>query len=296
MDERTARAFAGYGLVLEFLALEVFRRAAATSGIPVVLDSTVVGAGSNGRECVSIDLSHLAAPLDIRHVRVAFSAYQKHRFRPDIYGRSISEGIPACAAVIRNGSPLLSALAASRDLKAAARMAEQSSAVPPDLSEGMSRLADRYQESSLRGFHDEFYSTPPDPARAGADSRELRREALPPCITASLDQPNDLLLRPEHMQHLTRYLLSLGWPPRRISGLIRGLYEEDHGWGNCWMRMSPEWRADVYVRGFAGMIAVGADQAIDFNCVSTREKGMCPGGCSHNLADDRATLLAGRAP
>jgi hypothetical protein len=60
--------------------------------------------------------------------------------------------------------------------------------------------------------------------------------------------------------------------------------------------MSPEWRADVYVRGFAGMIAVGADQAIDFNCVSTREKGMCPGGCSHNLADDRATLLAGRAP
>jgi hypothetical protein len=295
LDERMARAYVGYGLVLEFLALEILRRAAATSEIPVTLDSTLVGAGPNGRECVSIDLSHLADPLDIRHVRAAFSAYQKHRFRPDVYGRAVSEAIPACAAVIRNGSPLLSVLAASRDLEAAARLAERSSAIPPDLSEGMSRLVERYRESGLRRFHEEFHSTPSDPARAAADLRELRREAAPPCVTACLDRPNDLLLRPEHMQLLTRYLLSLSWTPRRISNLIRGLYEADHEWGNRWVRMNPEWRAEVYVRCFAGMIAVGADHAIDFNCVSTREKGMCPGGCSHNLADDRAALLARKA-
>jgi hypothetical protein len=296
MDESTARAYVGYGLVLEHLAHAILRRAAATSEVPVVLHGTVVGAGPNGRECISLDLSHVAYPLDVRHVRAAFSAYQKHIIRPDIYGHPVAGGIPACAMVIRNGTSLLGALEASRDLQKAASLAGQCSAALPDLAEGMTRLLDSYLGSTLRRSHVAFYSTPADPAGAAADLRQLRRDGLPPCISSCLDQPNDLLLRPEYIQLLTRFLLSRGWAPRRIAGAIQALYEGDHGWGERWVRMDPEWRADVYVRSFAGAIADGLDQAIDFNCVSTREKGMCTGGmCGHNLADDRAALLAGKA-
>ena len=46
--------------------------------IPVVLNGTVVGTGRIGRECVSIDVSYAGDPLDARHVRVAYSSYQKH--------------------------------------------------------------------------------------------------------------------------------------------------------------------------------------------------------------------------
>lgn len=296
MDESTARAYVGYGLVLEYLAHEILRLAGEASEIPVVLGQTPVGTGANGRECVSIDLSHLADPLDIRHVRVAFSAYQKHRFRPDIYGRAVSEAVPACAAVVRNGGPLLRVLEGSRDLRKAAALAEQCSAVVPDLSDGISRLVDEYRNSPLRLFHDRFYSTVVDQAQAEADLQELLRRSLPRCVMECVERPNDLLLRPEHLQHLSRFLLSEGWEARRVAALVRNLYEADHGWKNRWIRMDPEWRAEVYVRCFAGMIATGADDAIDFNCVSTREKGMCPGGpCGHNLADDRAALLAGGA-
>ena len=46
-----------------------------------------------------------------------------------------------------------------------------------------------------------------------------------------------------------------------------------------------------YVRLFAGLVAVEADQLIDLDCVSHEEQGYCAGAwCSYNLADYQKML------
>jgi Asp-tRNA(Asn)/Glu-tRNA(Gln) amidotransferase A subunit family amidase len=53
-------------------------------------------------------------------------------------------------------------------------------------------------------------------------------------------------------------------------------------------------RAEVYTRFFAGLIAVGNDQMVDFNCTSTQEKFLCPGtGCPWNLEALRTAAQSG---
>jgi hypothetical protein len=57
--------------------------------------------------------------------------------------------------------------------------------------------------------------------------------------------------------------------------------------------MDAQTRAEFDVRVFAGMVATGMDEGIDFNCRSAQEKGLCPGaGCTHDLRSDRDHLLA----
>jgi hypothetical protein len=191
----------GLGLVLEHVAHEVLRRAASTSEIPVVLNATIVGAGPNGRECVSLDLSHLTYPLDVRHMRVAFGAYQKHS-----HGRQSSH--PLIVAIPRGGAPLLTALKASRDPARAALLAAKSVASLPDAAEGILRLIDDYQRAPLAGFHREFYKDGAEGAAAYGDEERVDRDSLPRCVASCLNTPNDLLLRPEYIQNLTRVLLN----------------------------------------------------------------------------------------
>ena len=81
-----ARAVTGLGRLVEFAAHLIHHASAATAHIPVVFNGTIVGTGTIGRECVSIDFSHGGDPLDVRHMRSAFSAYQWHLLRPDISG------------------------------------------------------------------------------------------------------------------------------------------------------------------------------------------------------------------
>ena len=46
------------------------------------------------------------------------------------------------------------------------------------------------------------------------------------------------------------------------------------------------------VRVFAGLLATGVDRAIDFNCRSAQEKGLCPAAsCDHDLRIDQHRLL-----
>ena len=78
-------------MLIEYLAHLVLHQARAFSAVPVVVNGTVVGRGPRGRECVSLDFSHVGDPLDTRLIRVAFGAYQWHRFRPDIFGVSAAE-------------------------------------------------------------------------------------------------------------------------------------------------------------------------------------------------------------
>jgi hypothetical protein len=288
MTVRQARGSAGLGLLLEHLAHLVLRRAAGSSAIPVVVNGTVVGhVGAAGRECVSLDFSHVGDPLDTRHARLAFGTYQWHRFRPDIFGRAAA-AFPPLVALPRRHRGLVGMLARGRGLDTAVREARRSTAVLPSLEAGIGRLLAGYASSPLAAFHREFH----DGLRAAPDAvRSLDPASLPPCIAACLIKPNDLLLRPEHVQYLTRALLARDWQASDIAALVRAGYEADHEWGDRWSRMHARTRAEFDVRVFAGLVATGLDRLVDYNCVSAQEKGVCPGtGCAFDLRQDRDRL------
>ena len=288
MTERHARAYAGLGLLLEYASQRVIRASAAVSPLPVVVNGTIVGSGLAGREAVSIDFSHHGDPLDVRHMRVLFGPYQWHRMRPDIFGEAIAERVPPLVALPRHEDSPLSLLLHGRGLDRAARLARRSHAVLPDVSRGVARLLRSYRRSALAVFHRAFLT---DVDRR-VDPPALDVEWLPPCVSAALRQPNDLLLKPEHVQHLTRGLLARGWNAAPIAGLVAAHYEADHQWGDRWTWMHASTRAEFDVRVFAGLIATRLDEMVDFNCVSAREKNICPdAGCLHDLRIDRERVM-----
>lgn len=286
-----ASAYAGTGLVLEYVAHQLVRHASDRSPLPIVLNGTNVGSGRDGREAVSIDLSFAGDPMDVRHVRVAFGGYQKHRLRPDIYGAEVSALAPL-VTVPRGRAPLADALA-SRSPAAAADLAESSDARIPEVTDGVARLVTEYARSSLARFHADFYAAEADDPAAWARTYDrLDLSTLPPCVAAPLAAPNDRLLRPEDLQHVTRYLTSEGWAPRHIAGLVWSRYARDFGWGERWTHLSPRTRAEFDVRVFAGMVATGLDRGVDFNCRSAQEKRLCPAsGCPRDLRFHRDRLL-----
>ena len=288
-----ARAYTGLGMLVEYLAHLSIQRTGARSRIPVVVNGTVVGPGPWGRECTSLDFTYAGDPLDVRHLRVAFSAYQTHHLRDDV-AASGAAVVPLLVAVPMAARPLLDVLEAGREPEAAAALAAETSATIPIVTEGVRHLLDAYRSSSLAQFHQDFYVTEPDPpSRWPATYDRFDLASLVPCVSASLAAPNDLLLKPEHVQHVTRYLLSQGWHPRHIAGLVHSRYAKDFGWGDRWMKMDAQTRAEFDVRVFAGMIATGVDEGVDFNCRSAQEKGLCPGRtCTHDLRADRERLLA----
>ncbi len=48
-----------------------------------------------------------------------------------------------------------------------------------------------------------------------------------------------------------------------------------YDWGPYWLTCDAATRADFYVRVFSGFYVTGLDDLVDFNCVSTQEKGLC---------------------
>jgi len=286
MSERQACASVGLGLLVEYTAHRILAAASPRSQIPIVFNGTVVGAGRVGRECVSIDFSHVGDPLDVRLMRLGFSTYQSHRFRPDIFG-PVAAALPPLAAIPRTHS-LMRLLTDGHGLEAAVRAGDADVRLP-SIADGVDDLLSIYERSALAAFHRDFYH-----ARQGGQgqSAALRSADLPPCVTRLLDQPNDLLLKPEHLQHLVRALLAQSWGPAAIAAIVQSAYEADHGWGDRWSRMDPQTRAEFEVRVFAGMIATRLDTLVDFNCVSAQEKGLCPHtDCPFDLRRDRDRLL-----
>ena len=274
MPERQARAADGLGLLIEFLAHDVMREASRTSPLPLVLNGTAVGHGPHGRAAISLDFSFAGNPMDVRHLRAAFSTYQLHRLRPDIVGPVASTTVPPLTALPRARQSLTTLLESGRGLEAGLRLAPVSDARLPDVTTGVERLLTWYLASDLAAFHRAFYAAPDVPAVPPVDP------AWAPCLLAPLATPNDLLLKPAQIQHVTRGLLSHGWTPRQIAALVQSAYEADHGWGDRWSRMHPRLRAEFDVRVFAGMVATGLNRLVDHNCVSAQEKGLCPGvGC-----------------
>lgn len=66
-----------------------------------------------------------------------------------------------------------------------------------------------------------------------------------------------------------------------------------YGWQTYWEDYEPGTRADFYTRLFAGLHLTGVDRLVDFNCTSTREKGLCqpPSQGSCELETARSKLL-----
>jgi hypothetical protein len=288
-----ARAYTGAGMLLEHLAHLILRRAAPASPIPVVLNGTVVGPGLLGRECTSIDLSYAGDPLDVRHIRVAFGAYQVHRLRGDVVGQRIASTVPALIAIPRHRESLFAVLEAGRSTGHAAALADTRPSHIPDVTDGASRLLADYLASKLAPFHREFYGTTPHAPAAWPETYDrLPLTDLPPCVATPLAAPNDLLLKPAQIQHVTRVLMSMGWHPRHIAGLVHSRYARDFNWGDRWARIDAATRATFDVRVFAGLVATGLDQGTDFNCTSAQEKGLCPmTTCDRDLRVDRRRLL-----
>lgn len=287
LAERTARAHMGLGLLIEYLAHVVLRASLPASALPVVFNGTTVGPGRAGRAAASIDFSHVGDPLDVRHMRVAFSPYQSHRLRPDVFGADAAR-LPAVVALPRGRHPVSAFVLGGRGLAVGLREARLGSAQLPDIADGVRRLLASYRRSRLARVHREFLVERPT-------GRPMARslDGLPACMTTMLEHPNDLLLKPAHLQHLVRGLLARGWRAVDIAALVLTRYDADYGWGDRWLRLAAATRADFDVRVFAGLVATGADALIDFNCVSAQEKGLCPRGeCPFDLRRDRGRLQA----
>lgn len=287
---QTGGAYHGLGMVLEGFGHDILRAVETTTEVPVQLTAVTVGPGPRGREIISIDLSAFGDPLTTRTARVPFTAYLKG-WR---MGRHTSPPcpIPPLVAVpLQAGVPLAEALDARRPERAAAWAAHTTTA-PPDGSAGMLRLTQAYRPSRLATFHRWYYATEPEPAARWPETYDhVDVASLPPCVGQVLQQPNDLILHPAALQHVVRTLLTLGWHPRHIAGLVQSKLERDHGWQLGLHFFDAAVRADFYVRLFAGLALVGTDPLIDFNCISAREKSLCPGvGCRWNLAGLRDEL------
>ncbi|HEX2342848.1 MAG TPA: hypothetical protein VHI98_20390 [Vicinamibacterales bacterium] len=291
MTETHAKAYLGLGRVVEYLAHRVLRRAEALTSIPVVFNGTVVGSGVRGRAAVSIDFSYFGDPLDARHIRVAFGGYQTHRLREDIVGPRLARTVAPMAAVPRAGRGLLGTLRL-RDLDRAAGLAGRTQVALPEVSAGVDRLVTEYSSSSLAAFHRSFDDSIVRGRDAWAASGRVDPRGVPPCVAWPLQQPNDRLLQPAFIQHVTRGLMSTGWDPADIARLVFSRYASDAAWGHHWSLRDRWARAEFDVRIFAGLVRAGLDEAVDFNCVSAQEKGLCPGAdCRLNLLDARHQLL-----
>lgn len=288
VDPALGRAFAGLGMVLEFVGHGVLASSADRCGIPIQPAAIEVGPGIYGREIVSFDLSEYGDPLHTRHLRLPFSAYLKPRQLEWMLGEAeIGRLLPIFEIPLCGISPA-QAIRAMRNPNAVLEITRRVSATIPDESGPMENLLDEYQHSELAEFHERFYKQTPQEV---ASSEDLTLS----CVRFVLENPNDWLLRPAALQHVVRVLTALGWGPSSIARQIYSSYGKDFDWGGIWERLDPCNRAIFYTRLFAGMIATGVDKLIDFNCVSHQEKGYCMiPECSSNLLLYREMLLEKR--
>jgi hypothetical protein len=274
----------------------VKEEAAPLCEVPVELTAVSVGLGESGqREIVSIDISEYGDPLHTRMIRLPFTNYLK----PWVSGVTSALGqdgeVPPFWTIPLFEMDVHQAIKVRQIEGDVLDLARRACVRIPEQSEGTMRLIESYSSSRLRLFHEFFYSTQHDPRERWPETYgRTPLASLPPCTRHVLEWPNDLLLKPAGIQLVTRCLLAAGWHPRHIAGLIRSKYEDPlFNWPINWNDYEPGTRADFYTSIFAGLHATGIDRLVDFNCVSTREKGFCflppAGACS--LAPLRQTLL-----
>ena len=297
VDWRLGTAYHGLGRVMEYLAVEIKRISASSAGVPVELTAIEVGPGEKGREMISLDVSQFGDPLDSRSVRVPYSRYLKMEQQKDVLGKEIIDSLPPIFEIPLHKMSVTTALKIMRDPKAVVELAGRATSFIPDCSIGMEQLIFSYTTSSLAKFHDDFYSAEPDSPDTWPqtyDRTDLGQ--LPPCARFILSHPNDLLLRSSGMRRIVVVLLSLGWHPRHIAGLIQSKFEREYAWGQAWEGYDPATRAEFYSRVFAGLVVARYDDLVDFNCQSAREQETCyVADCSKNLLPFKQSLLDRRS-
>ena len=291
-----ARAFAGLGLAMEFLAHRVKQIAAPLMQVPVELTAVEVGPSEHGREMISIDISEYGDPLYSRAVRVPFSVYLKPWQQPWAFDSNSLLNLQPIFVLPLQGIQLRQGISAMRDPHLAGELAERTSIKIPDGTRGTGKLLQDYSKSKLADFHAFFYSQEQHPAELWPETYDRQPlEILPACVRVALETPNDLLLRPAYIRRLVRVMLALGWHPRHIAGLICSKYRRDFGWTQ-FINVDPATRADFYTRVFAGLFAAGTDDLVDFNCVSAQEQGTCTfSDCGFNLLKFKESALERRA-
>ncbi len=290
-------AYAGLGLLMEYVAHRIKEAAAPHCEIPVEITAVAVGPQVHGREIVSIDISEYGDPLSSRAIRIPFSPYLKPLQERDTLGPHVVVGLPRMCVVPFHGLGIQEGIAALRDPARAARLENGMPLEIPEASAATGHLLDDYLASSLARFHDRYYAEEPDPPErwAGTYGR-LDLDSLPPCARTILESPEHLLLNPSGIERVLRVLLALGWHPRHVAGLIHSRYERARGWADGWPGYDLQSRAEFYTRLFAGLFATGKDDLISFNCQSAKESGFCfHAVCEHNLGDLRESLIRRRA-
>jgi hypothetical protein len=290
-----ARAFAGLGLVMEFLAHQVKQIAAPHTEIPVELTAVEVGPSKHGREMISIDISEYGDPLYSRTIRAPFSVYLKPWQQAWAFDVDTLAKLQPFFVVPLQGSNWPQGILAMRDSHLAVELAKHGSTRIPDGTFGTGQLLQHYNKSKLAKFHADFYSQEQHPATLWPETYDRQPlEILPACARVALEMPNDLLLRPAFIRRLVRVMLALGWHPRHIAGLICSKYRRDFAWTQ-FVNVDPATRADFYTRVFAGLFAAGTDDLVDFNCVSAQDQGTCTfSNCGHNLLHFKTSALERR--
>lgn len=293
---RLAHAFAGLGLVMEFLAHRVKQTAAPVTRIPIELTAVEVGPTEHGREMISIDISEYGDPLYSRAIRVPFSVYRKPWQQHWAIGPEILKNLQPFFVIPLQGIDWREGISITRDRRLTQKLAARSSVKIPDGTQGTGRLLAEYEESKLAKFHRLFYAQAQHPADLWPDTYDrVPLEILPPCARIALEQPNDLLLRPAFIRRLVRVMMALGWHPRHIAGLICSKYQRDFGWTQ-FTDVDPASRADFYTRVFSGLFATGMDDLVDLNCASAQEQKTCTSSnCGFNLQIFQQSALERRA-
>lgn len=291
------KCFDGMGRVLEYLNHKIIIEGSKVSPIPIATTDTAIGKSQNGvREAISLDLSMYGDPIYMRDVRCPFSTHQKHKLMRWKVGDYIADTIPVQISLPRNNESLDNLFEMRRHFRNAANYAKSITCKIPNATDNFIKLIEDYKNSDLYKFHRYFDSTNQENWWDWHKTYDkYNPNELPPCVAHALKDPNPNLLKPTNIESLTRVLLSKGWHPQHIAGLIRSKYERNYGWEEDWTRYDATTRAMFYVRLLAGKIATGIDELLDFNCVSHSEKGYCwKPWCGFNLADykiDRKKLL-----
>lgn len=269
-------AFSGLALVMEYLALRVRDQAQKDSTLPVELSAVEVVPQQRGREMISLDITEYGDLLNTRLIRVPFSVYLKPWQKGGILNDELWDKIPSMVSVPLFEMDLQEGIETMRDHKKAIELASRASTQIPDNSKQMLNLINAYERSDIAKFHDWYYSLKQEQPENWPHTYDLFPvESLPPCIRFILENPNDLLLKPAGIRQVVRVLLSLGWHPIHIAGLVRSKYERNYGWGREWYFYDASTRADFYTRVFTALIKTGRDKLAHFNCSSIKKMQFC---------------------
>ena len=291
VEPELGKAYDSVGKLLEFVVHRVLQRVGEYGArIPVSIGD--ITAGNEKKEMINLDLSSYADPLFTRCMRTAFSIHDKNKKNPEMWIRDlpVAVSLPRYTPCNGNELSLEEIFSNRRHFRNSANYASAITCTIPECSEGVMQLIRSYEASGLHKFHKDFDNRPQDDPRDWHRTYDaINTRELPPCVVRALSKPNPALLQPTQIQTLVRVLTGREWwHPIHVAGLIRSKYERDHGWDFNWGKYDANRHAKVWVRMYAGLLAMGIDQRTDQNCISHQEKGLCPNeGCGYDLGSYR---------